>query len=191
MISEKLIEEAKNLMYVNAKEFGAPAVFHVDLSNKKGQELARKLGADSNVVLLGTTLMDCMLGPAMRDKRLADHVWMSKEKTQELIEKHNDVDEKEKNNILYCVQEHHGVGEFYSLESEICCNADCYRFISIEGVLGGAMDFREITVTGFVKLFLEKAEEKWGALSLDVCKKELEPQYNVIKAFLSAYKEVE
>ena len=94
---------------------------------------------------------------------------------------------KEKENVLHCIREHHGVDTFYSLESEICCNADCYRFISVEGVVGGAMDFREISVSDFVELFSEKAEEKWYALSLDMCKKELEPQYRAIKTFLESY----
>lgn len=188
MISKELIQEAKSLAYGNAKQFGAPAIFHIDFSAAKGIDIARKLSADEKIVSVGTLLMDCMLGPAMRDGKPQEHVEMSVKRADVLLDRFPDVEDQEKENILYCIREHHGVDAFYSRESEICCNADCYRFISVEGVLGGAMDFRDISVEDFVALFLDKAEEKWNALSLDICKKELEPQYEAIKIFLTRYK---
>lgn len=43
--------------------------------------------------------------------------------------------------------------------------------------------------TELVKLLNFKADEKWHALSLDICKKELEPQYKLIKSLVEAYME--
>ncbi len=43
-------------------------------------------------------------------------------------------------------------------------------------------------IKDLVALLLGKADEKWNELSLDICKKELEPQNKVIKEFLEKYK---
>jgi len=40
---------------------------------------------------------------------------------------------------------------------------------------------------GLIKLYLKKADEKWNVLSLEICKKELEPQYKTIKDFLTRF----
>jgi len=187
MISDKLIQQAKELVYSDAEKFGAPAFFHIELANEKGRELAKKLNADEKIVLLGTLLMDCMLGAARKQGRLAKHIEMSVKKAEKLLSEFTDITEKEKENVLQCVKQHHGSDKFYSIESEICCNADCYRFLSIEGVIGGIGGFHEMPIDKVVDLFLQKADEKWNALSLAICKKELEPQYKLVKKFLSQF----
>lgn len=188
MISEEIIKKTEEFVYSQTKEFFTPSIFHLTLSNGKGQELAEKLGADKNVVSLGTLLMDCMLGTALKEGRLEAHVEMSEQKTKEFLSQFSQIDDSEMKNILHCVKEHHGVENFYSLESEICCNADCYRFISIKGVLGGIKNFRDMDIEDMVTLFSKKADEKWNALSLDVCKNELEPQYTTLKKLFKNFK---
>ena len=84
--------------------------------------------------------------------------------------------------------EHHGVGKFHSLESEICCNADCYRFISIKGFSYAMRFLRDMPFSDLVNLLENKSKEKWKALTLDICKKELKTQYNLITSFLEELK---
>jgi hypothetical protein len=132
--------------------------------------------------------MDCKLGQAFKEGRLKDHVEMSYQKAEEVLSANSQVTEKEKEIILGCVKQHHGSEKFLSLEAEICCNADCYRFASVKGVIGGMKNLRDMPMDDAVKLFLEKADEKWKALSLDICKKELEPEYRAIKTFLNSYR---
>jgi len=55
-------------------------------------------------------------------------------------------------------------------------------------VIAGIRYTRDMPLDDLVNLFLKKADEKWNALSLDICKKELEPQYKLIKDLLTAYK---
>lgn len=188
MISKDILENAETMALEAAERYGSPAPFHIKLANREGQRIAGLLGADKDIVFLGTSLMDCALGEAMRAGKAKEHVVLSAEKAGEFMQSFPGISEAEKENILHCVREHHGIGGFHSIESEIVCNADCYRFISVEGVIGGMHSFREMEVGDLVKLWKEKLEEKWNALSLDICKKELEPQYKISKQFLERFK---
>lgn len=187
MIPQKLINSAKQLTYLKAKKFRLPSVFHIDFANEKGQKLAKILKADQKIVLLGTTLMDCLIGKARQENKLEKHAQVSAQEAKKLLAKFPQITKKEKENILQCILQHHGAKKFYSLEAEICCNADCYRFASIKGIIGGAINRRPIPLDNLVKLYSNKADEKWKALSLNICKKELKPQYEAIKKFFALY----
>ena len=188
MITQALIKKVKKFVYEDVKKFGVPSKFQVDYTNEKGQWLVKELGADAKIVLLGTLLMDCKLGQTYTEGRLKEHVEMSRKKAEELLSKDNKIMKEEIQNVLHCVQEHHGVKKFYSLESEICCNADCYKFASIKGVVGSIKNMRDMPLDDLVKLFLAKANEKWNALSFEICKKDLGSQYKSIKSLLKLYK---
>lgn len=177
------IKKAKEFAMDEQKRTAMPLLPHIELSNSKAIELATKLGAKSDIVSAGTYLMDCMIGEALKLNRLKDHIVMSAEKVKQLLSNSN-VSSEESTNIEKCVLEHHGVPKFYSLESEICCNADCYRFISIVGFSYAMRYLREMPFSDLIRLLENKVEEKWLALTLPICKKELEPQYKLIKNFL-------
>ncbi len=183
----KVIKAAREFAYSQSEKYRAPSVAHLDLANKKGQWLAEKLGADKEIVVLGTLLMDCMLGQALQEGKVSQHVAMSIQKAQEIFAQFPEVSEKTKENIIQCVKEHYGVDRFYSREAEICCNADCYRFISVYGFLNGVKNSEDMSLKEMVKLYSQKAEEKWQALTLEVCKKELELQYKAIKSLLGSF----
>jgi len=137
MISKGIINKITEFVHSQTRVYEIPSIFQIDLANEKGQELADKLGADKDIVLLGTFLMDCMLGVASKEGKLSEHIRMSEEKAEALLPQFPELEAKDKENILYCIRQHHGADKFYSLESEICCNADCYRFASVKGVIGG------------------------------------------------------
>jgi len=187
MISKEIINKITEFVYSQTREYGLPPVFQIELANEKGQELANKLGADKDIVLLGTLLMDCMLGIASKERKLSEHIRMSEEKAKVLLSQFSELESRDKENILYCIRQHHGADKFYSLESEICCNADCYRFASVRGIIGGIRYVQIMELDELVEHYLKKADEKWNALSLEICKKELEPQYKAIKDFLTQF----
>jgi len=187
MITNTLIKSIRDFVNGDVEKYGAPSKFQVEFVNDKGQWLANKLRADKNIVLLGTLLMDCKLGQAYKEGRLKDHIEMSRQKAEEILSGDDKITDEEKENILNCIKQHHGADKFYSLESEICCNADCYKFASIKGAVGSIKNHRDMPLNDMVKLFMDKAEEKWKALSLDICKNELKPQYKAIKEFFGNY----
>src|SRR3990167_4924855 len=187
MIPAALLEKARKIAYDEATEYRSPAIAHLDLANAQGQRLAKRSGAREDIVLLGTLLMDCMLGRALAANAREKHIDMSAVRAQELMSEFPEVTEEEKQNVLSCVREHHGAVKFSTLESEVCCNADCYRFASIKGCLGGMVNSRSMPLDEMIDLYSKKADEKWNALSLDICKEELRTQYEAIKKLLNLY----
>jgi len=187
MISKEIIEKTKEFGFAQTKEYKRPAAFGIDLANRKGQELTEALGSDRDIVLMGTLLMDCRLGSAISENRIKEHIQISYEAANEFLSQFPELNKETKENILYCVKQHHGVEKFYSLEAEICCNADCYKFISVEGIVGHIRYAPDTDLKELTKRYSLKADEKWNTLTLDMCKKELEPQYKAIKEFLSKF----
>lgn len=182
------LETVRNFAYAEVERTGMPLREHVDLATEVGKKLARKLNANVDIVEIGTYLMDCMIGQALKKGRLQDHVQMSLDKTNELL-RNSELSEEAKENIRHCVSEHHGAKKFFSPESEICCNADCYRFTSVKGFMYAVKFMREMPFLDLVKLLENKVEEKWGLVSLDVCRKELEPEHDILIKLLSKLKE--
>src|SRR3989344_306923 len=173
---EEFLIKARELAYSEIEKTSMPVKAHVDLSTEVGKKLAKDLGANIDVVEAGTLLMDCMIGQSLRENRQNEHVKMSLEKANELLENFS-FSEQDKENIRHCIMEHHGVKKFYSLESEICCNADCYRFTSVEGFIFAVRYLRDMPFSDLIKLLETKENEKWNAISLDVVKEELAPQH--------------
>jgi hypothetical protein len=181
---DKLIQEAKEVAYSEARKYSIPILKHIDLATNTGISLAKELGANDKIVEIGTLLMDVKIGEAASLEKLPEHVKMSHDFTKDLLRKYPEISEKNKKNIEACVLEHHGQKEFYSLESEICCNADCHRFCTIEGVSYVLRYFRDMEFEDLVSLINKKIDEKWNALSLDICKKDLKPQYEILQNFM-------
>ncbi len=180
---KKLIKAAHKFAYEEQEKTNMPIKKHMKLATEVGLNLAKKLNANAEIVEIGTLMMDCLIGKAIKEGRLNEHIQMSYDRTEKFLNSYS-LKESLKENILYCIKEHHGVEKFHSIESEICCNADCYRFVSIKGFTYTIRYIREMEFSDLTELLDRKVEEKWNALSLEICKEELEPQYNIIKQFL-------
>ena len=179
-----IIEKAREYALSEIKLFGTPKPEHFDLSNEVGQRVARELGADEEIVLLGTILMDLKLGECFVEGKLSEHIKRSSEASRKFLEQFK-LDEETVEKIINCVECHHG-GKYICLEAEICANADCYRFLHPRGILSAFILWgsRDQDVDMIVGEILKKIEEKHNVLSLDICKKELEPSYIIIKDFI-------
>lgn len=189
MITESFLEDCKKVAEEESERTGIPSKGHIEVANEAGQRLAGLLGADGRIVLAGTLLMDAWLGEAKAKGIQPAHAEYCAKRAGELLARHPEVSDSERENILSCIREHHGREKFHSKEAEACCNADCYRFLSTRGVLAGIKGFREMPAPEMAKLFLAKADEKWNALSVPECKTELESQYRAIKGFFSELRE--
>jgi len=181
---DQFIKIARDFAYSEAEKTNMPQQMHTDFVVKKGIELANKLGANIEVVEASMLLMDCLLGQASKEGKVKEHAQMALDKTNELLEK-SDLNDDIKENIRHCVLEHHSSDKFYSLESEICCNADCYRFASVKGFAIAFRYIRDMSFSDLITLLGNKFEEKKGALSLSICKDELEPEYLIISEWLN------
>lgn len=179
--------EAREFAYNEIEKTGMPLKTHVDLSCSVGSRLAKELGANAYIVEAGTLLMDCVIGQAIQQGKIEEHIPMSLDRANKLLTQ-SSLSNEEKENIRHCITEHHGERKFYSLESEICCNADCYRFTSVEGFMYAVRYMRDMPFPNLITLLEKKVDEKWNALSLYNCKRELMEDHEILKKLLVGFK---
>lgn len=182
---QELIAAARRMAILEIEKYGSPPLPNFEIANKQGQLLAEQFHLDKDIVMLGTLLMDLKLGECLKEGKLGEHTKRSRDAAATFLSQH-DISEEKKEKILHCVEAHHATLPFTCKEAEICANADCYKFLVIDGWLKffytlGARD--EFSYEQALNYAETKADEKWHALSLDFCKKELEPQYTRIKEF--------
>jgi len=177
-----IIAAARVLAISEIEKYGSPKLEHFEISFDKGQELAATLGADTNIVALGTIFMDLKIGECLKEGKLAEHVARSAEAAREFLAGYVLADETIKK-VISCVESHHGTDNYYCPEAEICANSDCYRFLSSAGFLNALILFsgRDISFIDSLDQAEKKMEEKFKILSLDICKQELMPSYRQLK----------
>ncbi len=188
---EDIIQAARAYALGETEKYWTPKKEHLILSFEKGQELAKTLGANKDIIALGTLLMDIKLGECSKEGNAAEHVQKSTEASKIFLQKLN-VASNIIEEVLVCVNNHHWTNTHYpSLEAEICANADCYRilhprwFISIIILFGKRNEDTDRTLAQVEN----KVEEKYNILSLDICKQELEPYYYQFKKLILEAKE--
>lgn len=189
-LSESVLQKLRDLAWAETEKYGTPIPEHFVISEQKGVELAEKLGADVNIVKAGCYLMDCKLGVALRDGKISEHVKMSSEGGKKWLDELG-VDVEAQNKIINCIEAHHGAIPFICLEAEICANADCYRFLSARGffaymTLLGKRDSEDLDKN--LQFMESKIDEKHKILSLEICKKETEENYQMFKELISLSK---
>ena len=178
-----IVEITKAAALAEIKKHGTPSKLHLEISLSKAIELAGELGADRFVVELGAILMDFKLGEATELRKKEEHAELSVAAAEKLL--HGLLDSEKLGKVLACIKEHHSQSFSY-IESEICANADCYRFLSPRGFLSflHSLGNKKMSFKDSLVYAEEKAEEKWAILSLPQCKEELEPFYKQIKEFI-------
>lgn len=179
---QSIIQATRDYAIAETEQYGSPKREHLDLSFVKGQELASKLGADKDIVALGTLLMDIKIGQCISEGKVEDHVVKSIEASKSFLQQYN-LDQETIDKILSCVALHHGAEEYPCREAEICANADCYRFLHPKGFISAIILFgrRDENTENTLRQLEKKLEEKHQILSLDICKQELEPYYQEFK----------
>jgi len=185
MEAEKIIAAAYKLASGEIEKYGSPPLVNFEISFKKGRELAQRLRADSNIVDLGTILMDLKLGECLKENKLAEHVKRSSEEAQRFLKQFHlpeDIFKK----IVSCVESHHGKDKYDYLKAEICANADCYKFLTPRGIFSylTILSFRTQDFEECLRQVEYKMDEKYKALSLEVYKKELNGYYQEFKDLL-------
>jgi hypothetical protein len=186
---KEIVREAEKFALSEIKKYGMPSLDSLELSNRKGKELSKKLGANSDIVQVGTNLMDIKLGQAFSEGKIGEHISMSAEAAREFLSRFR-LEKGIAEKIINCIEGHHGTKKWVCKEAEICANADCYRFLLARSWLAYISDLgkRNMSVQEILGQAEKKADEKWGILSLEICKKELEPQYRLIKGIIQAAK---
>lgn len=188
---QDIIRQAKEYALKEIELYHTPKIEHFNLANQVGQDLAVKLGADQDIVMLGTILMDLKLGECLKKNKVAEHVQMNSEFAGKFLEQFS-LPEEVYNKIINCVEAHHGTKSYNSIEAEICANADCYRFLHPRGILGYLilLGTRSQNIDDCFAQLLVKMEEKYKIISLDVCREELGKYYVQFKELINKAKKI-
>ncbi len=152
---------------------------HIHIAYQKGEELCHIYHANSFIVLVGLYLMDVKLNEARKTGDRSKHVAMASSFAKEFLKNYH-ITEDEVQQIIHCIEAHHGTIPFLSKEAEICANADCYRFIHPLGVFSyfGFLSQKLDLVEDRIKKVCLKMEEKYQIISLDAVKEELDAYYS-------------
>ena len=130
MSIEELINKANDFNKEEIRKYNPDMEFLHEIAWNAGIRLAKEYGANENIVKIALAMMDSKLPEASSLGVTKEHILMSSNATKEMLKDVNCLTESEKENIIKCVEEHHGVEKFYSIESEVVANADCYKFVS-------------------------------------------------------------
>lgn len=187
---EELVIKADNFNREEIKKYNPDMHFLYELSLNAGIKLAKEYDADENIVRIALAMMDSKLPEASHLGKPKQHIAMSSDATKEILKDIDFLDENAKENIIKCVEEHHGVEKFFSIESEVVANADCYKFVHPKGVLYYSSmlgrrfhDFnKELEQLDF------KLNEKHKTISLPLVKEELEPYYDFFQKSINEAK---
>lgn len=186
-----VVAQAQHEAMQEIAKYGTPHPTHLLLAQQKGILLAKKLHADEEIVSLGTLLMDLKIGEAITDGKLAEHITMSAEAAGKLLDAWGFKGEK-RIKVLNCIEAHHATVPFTCVEAEICANADCYRFLHPTGIMAAIALYgkRYSNFSETLDQLEHKMDEKHAILSLDVCKRELEPHYIAFKKMIAEAREL-
>jgi hypothetical protein len=187
---KRMAEDAIQYARKEIEQYGLPSMFHFDLSLQKGHWLAEMFGADVNIVNAGIAFMDLKLGEAFKRGVQNQHIHMSKEAT-DIFLKSYDIPDKIKDVLVNIIEAHHGGVPFSSIESEICANADCYRFVHPKGVLYyfTTLARRLNDFEAEVSQVETKLKEKMGIASLPIVREELLSYYETFVKFITLCRE--
>ncbi len=179
---QQLIEAVFQL----AKKNIPPLPEHLEIAIKKGGELAKLYSANEDTVFIGICLMDIKLGEAIAEQKRQEHVKMAVDFATEFLKEY-DISDAEKEDIINCIEAHHGKIPFQCIEAEICANVDCYRFLSPTGAFAHICSLAS-TFNNLEDILLEqkrKMDEKYKILSLNKVKEDLEESYQMLNKLIN------
>ncbi|MFA5107637.1 MAG: hypothetical protein WC497_04925 [Patescibacteria group bacterium] len=182
---QKLLQEVDALAVAEIEKNGLPPLFEYREINAIGERLAKQLGADIFIVQLGTRLMDIKVGEAVSKNIFPEHIAMSVLVANEVFEKYQ-LDTEIAKKVLNCIEAHHATVPYSCLEAEICANADAHKFLLPKLFIKRIYERAgSRTIKEALDLQVMKMEEKHKIVSLDICKKELEENYQLLKKFIA------
>ena len=190
---EELVEKAESFNKEEIKKYKFDLEFLYNISYDAGIKLAKKYKADENIVRIALAMMDSKLPEAQHLGTQKEHISMSSSATKKLLEEATLLNDKEKENIIKCVEEHHGVEKFYSIESEVVANADCYKFIHPKCVFyySSMLGRRLHNFSKELEHLDFKLNEKHDTLSLPLAKEELEPYYQFFQKAINEARNID
>lgn len=183
-----IVKLSKELMYKQTLENGAPSWLLTELAIKKGKELAVKYNVDDRLVLTSLYLAHTIFSPIWKGDIQKKHPQLSSDFAKKYLIEWG-VNKNDQEIILNAIEAHHNGVATRSMVAEVVKNAECFKFVSIEGSLIWLHELgvRQIPLEEARDKVIQKMNQKKKLLTLDDCIKEAEENCNKI---LELFREV-
>ena len=180
-----IIKLSKDLMHKQTEKNKAPPWLLTELAIKKGKELSGKYGVDERLVLASLYLAHTVFSPIWNGDIQKNHALLSSQFVKKYLEEWR-VDKQEQKIILNAIEAHQNKIPVESKIAEIVKNAECFKFVSIEGSLIylHELGIRQIPFEDAVEKVIQKMWQKKRLLTLDDCIKEAEENCKKIKELI-------
>ena len=158
---------------------------HFKPAVKYSKELAEELGADKEVVVIAAWLHD--IGSIIEGRK-NHHLTGKRIAEKKLKELGYPEDKLEK--VKKCILNHRGSKEDKNkrdfIEAQIITEADAISaFDDLAGLFNAALVYEGKGLEEARESVIEKLENKWNQLSLEVSKKIIKPKYEAVKLLLN------
>lgn len=180
-----LIKKARQLMYKQTQKNKAPAWLLTELAVRKGRALAKKYNVSEKLVILSLYLAHTVFSSIIKGRVQKNHPRLSARFVQPYLQKWG-VSIKDQRIILNAIEAHHNKVPTETKIAEVMKNAECFKFITVEGALIWLHDLglRGYPFNEAIEKVLEKMEQKRKLLTLKDCKREAEKNCNeILKIF--------
>ncbi len=166
----------------------APAWLLTEIAIKKGKELSAKHNVDERLVLTSLYLAHTVFSPEWKKDIQKNHPKLSSDFVKKYLDEWN-VDKNDQEIILNSIEAHHNKVSTKSKVAEVVKNAECFKFVTIEGSLIWLheLGIRQIPFAEAVDRVIQKMQEKKNLLTLDDCIQEAEENCNKITELFSNY----
>jgi len=176
-----IVKLAKELMRKQTRINKAPAWLLTELAIKKGKELSKKYDVDERLVLTSLYLAHTVFSPIWKGSIQENHPRLSSEFAKKFLDEWS-VDKNEQEIILNAIETHHNKVPTKSKISEIVKNAECFKFVTVEGSLIWLheLGLRQVPFEEAVDKLIQKMNQKKSLLTLGDCIQEAEENCNKI-----------
>ncbi|NCP72102.1 hypothetical protein GW835_01770 [archaeon] len=176
-----IIKKSKALMEKQTKLNKSPPLQLTKIAIEKGKDLSKSHKVDKNLVIVSLYLAHTIFNQQKSSKIRKEHPKLSSNFVKPYLNEWK-IPIKEQKIILNSIEAHHGSIKTETKIAEVVKNAECFKFVTIEGSL---IYFHELGKRGTnykeaKKLVLEKANEKYKLLTFKECIKDVEEQMKVI-----------
>lgn len=168
----KAIEEAKMLMKQKTMENKSPSWLLTELAQRIGKELAQEFDVDVNIVLLTLYLQHLVFNKIIGGDIQKNHPNLSANYVidNQLLERWN-IPLEDRDIIIEAIRAHHNKEINSNLTVEVIKNAECQKFVTVEGALIWLHELalRDFDYEKSKELVFYKMNQKKDLLTLEKC----------------------
>lgn len=168
-----IVNLSKELMLKQTQKNKAPSWLLTELAIKKGKELSKRYNVNEQLVLISLYLAHTVFSPIWQGEIQKNHPELSSKFVKKYLDEWG-VNKSEQEIILNSIEAHHDKVPTKSKIAEVVKNAECFKFLTVQGslILLHELGLRQVPFNEAVKKVIQKMDNKKDLLTLDECIKE-------------------